>query len=83
MCVSNEIFLYLFFVFNGSPYLFLLDFRLQGYSFPTNLDRDQPLDGELAPPTQARLVTEALSSRMSPEELDATMKEHESHRRTV
>lgn len=30
-----------------------------GYAFPTNLDRDQPVDG-LAPPTQADLVRRAL-----------------------
>jgi ectoine hydroxylase-related dioxygenase (phytanoyl-CoA dioxygenase family) len=31
----------------------------EGYAFPTNLDRDQPIDG-LAPPTQADLVRRAL-----------------------
>jgi ectoine hydroxylase-related dioxygenase (phytanoyl-CoA dioxygenase family) len=31
----------------------------EGYAFPTNLDRDQPVDG-MAPPTQADLVGEAL-----------------------
>jgi ectoine hydroxylase-related dioxygenase (phytanoyl-CoA dioxygenase family) len=31
----------------------------EGYSFPTNLDRDQPIGG-LAPPTQADLVRRAL-----------------------
>ena len=31
----------------------------EGYSFPTNLDRDQPVDG-LAPPSQAELVWRAL-----------------------
>jgi len=31
----------------------------EGYAFPTNLDRDQPIGG-LAPPTQADLVTKAL-----------------------
>lgn len=32
----------------------------EGYPFPTNLDRDPPIDG-LAPPTQADLVLRALS----------------------
>ena len=32
----------------------------EGYAFPTNLDRDQPIDG-LAPPTQADLVRQALA----------------------
>lgn len=32
----------------------------EGYAFPTNLDRDQPIGG-LAPPTQADLVTRALA----------------------
>jgi ectoine hydroxylase-related dioxygenase (phytanoyl-CoA dioxygenase family) len=31
----------------------------EGYAFPTNLDRDQPVDG-LAPPTAAELVLRAL-----------------------
>lgn len=33
----------------------------EGYAFPTNLDRDQPIDG-MSPQTQAELVTEALAS---------------------
>ena len=32
----------------------------EGYSFPTNLDRDQPVGG-LAPLTQAELVAQALA----------------------
>jgi hypothetical protein len=32
----------------------------EGYAFPTNLDRDQPIDG-LAPPTQADLMRRALT----------------------
>ncbi len=43
----------------------------EGYAFPANLDRDQPVNG-LAPPTQAELVTTALdeawdSARLSRE----------------
>ncbi|MFS8479497.1 MAG: phytanoyl-CoA dioxygenase family protein, partial [Micromonosporaceae bacterium] len=33
----------------------------EGYPFPTNLDRDQPIDG-MAPPTQAALVAQALAA---------------------
>jgi ectoine hydroxylase-related dioxygenase (phytanoyl-CoA dioxygenase family) len=33
----------------------------EGYSFPTNLDRDQPIGG-MAPPTQAALVAQALAA---------------------
>ena len=46
----------------------------EGYSFPTNLDRDPPVGG-LAPETQAALFHRALSENMAPEafvaELDA------------
>jgi ectoine hydroxylase-related dioxygenase (phytanoyl-CoA dioxygenase family) len=34
----------------------------EGYAFPTNLDRDQPVEG-LAPPTQAALLRQALSEK--------------------
>jgi ectoine hydroxylase-related dioxygenase (phytanoyl-CoA dioxygenase family) len=40
----------------------------EGYSFPTNLDRDQPIGG-MAPPTQAALVEEALDAGTPPERL--------------
>ncbi|HET8602064.1 MAG TPA: phytanoyl-CoA dioxygenase family protein [Segeticoccus sp.] len=40
----------------------------EGYSFPTNLDLDQPVAG-LAPTTQAALVAEALGQEVSVEEL--------------
>ena len=36
----------------------------EGYAFPTNLDRDQPVDG-LAPQTQAELIWQALSEGWS------------------
>ena len=38
----------------------------EGYSFPTNLDRDPPKGG-LAPKTQAALFAEALDGGWSPE----------------
>ena len=37
----------------------------EGYAFPTNLDRDQPIDG-LAPQTQADLVRQAARRGMDP-----------------
>ena len=40
----------------------------EGYAFPTNLDRDQPVDG-LAPPTQADIVRAALADRLPADEL--------------
>jgi ectoine hydroxylase-related dioxygenase (phytanoyl-CoA dioxygenase family) len=44
----------------------------EGYAFPTNLDRDQPIGG-LAPETQAELVRRALSERWSAERLEAEL----------
>jgi len=41
----------------------------EGYAFPTNLDRDQPIDG-MSPQTQAQLVVEALDADLPTEELD-------------
>jgi ectoine hydroxylase-related dioxygenase (phytanoyl-CoA dioxygenase family) len=40
----------------------------EGYSFPTNLDRDQPIGG-LAPQTQAELVAEAIEAGVPLDEL--------------
>ena len=45
----------------------------EGYAFPTNLDRDQPIEG-LAPQTQAELVTEAVRERISPDRLADLLK---------
>lgn len=44
----------------------------EGYSFPTNLDRDPPLGG-MAPKTQAALVIEALSENRAPAALFAAL----------
>ncbi|ESW60914.1 MAG: phytanoyl-CoA dioxygenase [Rhodobacter sp. CACIA14H1] len=44
----------------------------EGYSFPTNLDRDPPLGG-MAPKTQAALVAEALAADWEPERLNAAL----------
>jgi ectoine hydroxylase-related dioxygenase (phytanoyl-CoA dioxygenase family) len=40
----------------------------EGYSFPTNLDRDQPVNG-LAPETQAELLSRAVAEGWDPETL--------------
>jgi ectoine hydroxylase-related dioxygenase (phytanoyl-CoA dioxygenase family) len=47
----------------------------EGYAFPTNLDRDQPVDG-LAPQTQAELVWQALSEGWNPAAFDRALLEH-------
>lgn len=44
----------------------------EGYSFPTNLDRDPPIGG-LAPKSQATLLHEALANRWSPDTLHAAL----------
>lgn len=44
----------------------------EGYAFPTNLDRDQPVGG-MAPPTQADLVRTALDTEETPESLVARL----------
>lgn len=40
----------------------------EGYPFPTNLDRAQPIDG-MAPPSQAELLSRAIGDRLGPDEL--------------
>ena len=54
----------------------------EGYAFPTNLDRDQPVDG-MSPRTQAELVTDALAADVPLAELrDGLSRQqaaHESH----
>jgi ectoine hydroxylase-related dioxygenase (phytanoyl-CoA dioxygenase family) len=51
----------------------------EGYSFPTNLDRDPPIGG-MAPRTQAALMAEALAERLSPAEFDAALEAHANRR---
>jgi ectoine hydroxylase-related dioxygenase (phytanoyl-CoA dioxygenase family) len=53
----------------------------EGYPFPTNLDRDPPLDG-LAPASQADVVLTALAERCSPAEFEARLDDHTNRRRT-
>ena len=52
----------------------------EGYAFPTNLDRDQPIGG-LAPQTQAELVLRALAERWSIEAFTVAVREQEERRR--
>ena len=51
----------------------------EGYAFPTNLDRDQPVDG-LAPPTQAELMYRALVENWDEETFFEALREHGSRR---
>jgi ectoine hydroxylase-related dioxygenase (phytanoyl-CoA dioxygenase family) len=44
----------------------------EGYAFPTNLDRDQPIDG-LAPPTQADLLHRALAEKWDAPQFDKAL----------
>ena len=55
----------------------------EGYAFPTNLDRDQPVDG-LAPPSQADLMNQGLDEDWTPERLSLELYLHgERHRSAV
>jgi len=51
----------------------------EGYSFPTNLDRDPPVGG-LAPKTQAARMAEALDNRMDPAAFAEVIAAHEQRR---
>jgi ectoine hydroxylase-related dioxygenase (phytanoyl-CoA dioxygenase family) len=51
----------------------------EGYSFPTNLDRDPPLGG-LAPKSQAALVHEALAERWPAARLNAALDAQDARR---
>ncbi|NUR82425.1 MAG: phytanoyl-CoA dioxygenase [Dermatophilaceae bacterium] len=53
----------------------------EGYSFPTNLDRDQPIGG-LAPPSQADVVLSALADGTSAEDLHARLEAQAEARRS-
>ena len=54
----------------------------EGYAFPTNLDRDQPVDG-LAPPSQADLMNRALDEDWTPEGLRQEMHRHAGRHRSA
>jgi ectoine hydroxylase-related dioxygenase (phytanoyl-CoA dioxygenase family) len=51
----------------------------EGYAFPTNLDRDQPI-GSLAPPSQVDTVLAAIADGSSPEALDIALDEQNERR---
>ncbi len=51
----------------------------EGYSFPTNLDRDPPIGG-LAPETQAQLMNRALAEGWTPEAFGAALAEQATRR---
>jgi ectoine hydroxylase-related dioxygenase (phytanoyl-CoA dioxygenase family) len=51
----------------------------EGYSFPTNLDRDQPIGG-LAPETQAELVWRAVTDGWEPAQLRTALRAHAERR---
>lgn len=53
----------------------------EGYAFPTNLDRDPPVDG-LAPQTQAGLLRRGLSEDWAQDRLDEALREHAERRRS-
>ena len=51
----------------------------EGYPFPTNLDRDQPI-GSLAPPSQVDVVLAALADDLTPEALDVALRDQNERR---
>jgi ectoine hydroxylase-related dioxygenase (phytanoyl-CoA dioxygenase family) len=53
----------------------------EGYAFPTNLDRDQPVDG-MAPQTQAELVRQAVAEGWDPSTLRHELAVHAARRGT-
>ncbi|MEP3279010.1 MAG: phytanoyl-CoA dioxygenase family protein [Stappiaceae bacterium] len=53
----------------------------EGYSFPTNLDRDPPVGG-LAPRTQQALFKEAIISAMSETEFKSQLRDQEDRRKS-
>jgi ectoine hydroxylase-related dioxygenase (phytanoyl-CoA dioxygenase family) len=54
----------------------------EGYSFPTNLDRDQPIDG-LAPETQAELLWRATREGWEPDALERELQTYAWRRETA
>src|ERR1700682_248093 len=51
----------------------------EGYPFPTNLDRDQPI-GSLAPISQVDIVLAALAKNHTPEQLDVELRDQDDRR---
>jgi ectoine hydroxylase-related dioxygenase (phytanoyl-CoA dioxygenase family) len=54
----------------------------EGYPFPTNLDRDQPVDGRLTPQSQAELVRQAVAEDWSADALGEVFDAYDQRRRT-
>jgi len=53
----------------------------EGYPFPTNLDRDQPIGG-LAPASQAALLSQAVNESWPTDRLDAALQAYDKRRMT-
>lgn len=53
----------------------------EGYAFPTDLDRDQPIGG-LAPQTQAELIRQALAEDWPIDRVQQALEDHAARRRT-
>jgi ectoine hydroxylase-related dioxygenase (phytanoyl-CoA dioxygenase family) len=51
----------------------------EGYPFPTNLDRDPPVDS-LVPPSQVDLVLSALADDLTPEALDVALRDQDNRK---
>jgi ectoine hydroxylase-related dioxygenase (phytanoyl-CoA dioxygenase family) len=51
----------------------------EGYAFPTNLDRDQPVGG-LAPQTQAELMRQALAEQWDASQFEKALLDHAERR---
>jgi ectoine hydroxylase-related dioxygenase (phytanoyl-CoA dioxygenase family) len=51
-----------------------IDAAAEGYPFPTNLDRDEPIDA-IVPESQADVVRRAVADRWSPDQLAKTLSE--------
>lgn len=54
----------------------------EGYAFPTNLDRDQPVDGP-TPPTQAEVLWRAVAEGWEPDRLHAQLTAQAGRRRAA
>jgi ectoine hydroxylase-related dioxygenase (phytanoyl-CoA dioxygenase family) len=54
----------------------------EGYPFPTNLDRDQPIGG-LAPESQAELMLRALAEKWEPADFAAELRAQDERRRAA
>jgi hypothetical protein len=52
----------------------------EGYAFPTNLDRDQPIGG-LAPQTQAELLHQALAEKWDTPQFFQALRDQQERRR--